>query len=163
MLSSCSGAVPLGEEPSIFHKSQTRRASGRTGRTSAAPGAPAPSGSPNRTQTQICTQGQSTNTHADVNAVRYTLQHSTLCRAGLGNIRFDVPRLDPRSRPKRFKRSWKWLRSQRLPFIFRPPPPLPFGCWLWPRRADMFRMHHGNGLIKNAKQLAITAPGPNGH
>lgn len=55
-----------------------------------------------------------------------------------------------------------------LSLFFPPTPPHPslppLLAVAWQAgRADMFRMRSGNGLIKNAKQLAITARGPNGH
>lgn len=57
--------------------------------------------------------------------------------------------------------------TARAPFLSSPPHPSHLPLLLavaWQAgRAGMFRMRSGNGLIKNAKQLAITAPGPNGH
>ena len=129
---------------------------------------------------------ESTNTHADIIAARYMLLHSSssrnnLERACLKNIQvyihcvaFFTPILaHPTFNPKQHFEPMLKINTAYTVFHYTShrlslhalPPSLPFLPWPGRQagRADMFRMCSGNGLIKNAKQLAITARGPNGH
>lgn len=138
---------------------------------------------------------QSTNTHADMNAARYTLLHSSSADTSLFRehpvlhflpLCLSFPSCLPRSTPQTKPTIWAKHQNLRrlnrvspaltpssdacktpffsppLPHVVRSLPPLLAVAWQ-ASGADMFRMHSGNGLIKNAKQLAITVRGPNGH